>query len=67
MKTPSENTKWQLVKNWLERNDRNHILRIWTIPFDKMAKCWKFMILDITMISVITINHDFGHNYVINN
>ena len=39
-------------RNWLNRNDRNHILRqysfcIWTIPSDKMAKSWKFMILDI--------------------
>ena len=44
-----------MVKNWLDGNDRNHILRqysprIWTIPFDKMAKSWKFMRLDITMI-----------------
>ena len=43
---------WQLVKNWLDRNDWNHILRhyspcIWTIPFDKTAKRWKSMILDI--------------------
>ena len=43
---------WQLVKNWLDRNDRNHILlkcspRIWTIPFDKTAKSGKSMIWDI--------------------
>ena len=46
---------WQLVKNWLDGNERNHISRqysprIWTIPSDKTAKSWKFMILDITMI-----------------
>ena len=45
----------QLVKNLLDGNDQNHILRqysprIWTIPFDKIVKSWKFMILDITMI-----------------
>ena len=43
---------WQLVKNWLNRNDRNYIFRhysprILTIPSKKIAKSWKFMILDI--------------------
>ena len=47
-----KNSIWQLVKNWLNRNDRNHILRhysprIWTFPFDKTAKSWKSMIWDI--------------------
>ncbi len=42
----------QLVKNGLDRNDRNHILRhysprVWTIPSDKTAKSWEFMIFDI--------------------
>ena len=42
-KTRKKCSIWQLVKNWLDGDDRNHILRqysprIWTIPFDKMAK-----------------------------
>ena len=55
MKNWSEQKKysiWQLVKNCLDRNDRNRILRqysprIWAIPSDTMAKSWKSMILDI--------------------
>ena len=43
---------WQLVKNWLDRNDWKHILhlyspRVWTIPSDKIAKSWKSMIFEI--------------------
>jgi hypothetical protein len=41
-----------LRKNLLERNDQKHIAHlcgpwVWTIPFDKMAKSWRFMIFDI--------------------
>ena len=45
---------WQLVKNWRDGNDRDHILRhyshrIWNIPSDEIAKSWKI--------------HDFRHSY----
>ena len=53
---------WQLVKNWLGQNDRNHIFdkytpRISNIPFDEMSKSRKFMKLDITMILHIFKNY----------
>ena len=53
---------WQLVKNWLDRNEGNHILhkyspRISNTPFCKISKSWNVMKLDITMILDLTLNH----------